>query len=89
MLPTSSAHASAELHRARRQLAHPRARVERVEPAVDEPVERHRRRARADRGDRDRAASAPAVIAGPGALKTPARMSGSENSVCSKRTNDA
>jgi hypothetical protein len=29
------------------------------------------------------------AIAGPAALKMPARMRGSENRVCSKRTNDA
>ena len=60
--PTTNSAASRDAHRAARQLAVRRARVERVEPRVDEPVESHRRAARRDHRDENPARPSPRSI---------------------------
>ena len=84
---TTDAHASRTRQRAARQLAVLRARIARVELAVDDAVEAHRREARGgerEHHQRDDPRASPARRSD--AASTPTSANGSANSVCGSLT---
>ena len=79
----------ARRHRAARDLAVRRARIQRVEPRVDEPVESHRRAARRDhRHENPADAASRSTVACRAASSAPASANGSAKTEWLKRTND-